>query len=130
MSWVNLVSWIKIVSKSSFEKNWILWDNSDETSQVVEVDFRNIYSIDGNFSREKLNNSTNRDTDCALSRSSSSNNTNFLLWIDSEGEFIKYNLSVWSVFQINVLELDQTLFWPFWSIVNFPLGIILLNNFS
>ena len=64
--WINQISWIKIISQSSFEENWILWDNCDSASQEVQVKFRNINSIDKYFTREEFNNSTNRNTNCTL----------------------------------------------------------------
>lgn len=82
--WVNQISWIKIVSQSSFEENWVLRDNCDSASQEVQVKFRNINSINKDFTREELNNSADRNTNGTLTGSCSSNDSNLLSWINIE----------------------------------------------
>lgn len=106
------VFWVQVELERSFEKSWLLRNNGDGLSNLLQVDLANIDSIDLDLAATELNDSGKCECNGTLTSSSPSDNTNLFAAFDFHRELLEHFLSGWSVLELHFFELDGSLAWP------------------
>ena len=68
--------------------------------------------VDDDLSFDDFNDSGERKADCALASTCAANYSDFFSGQGSEAKVVKDYISVWSILQRDILELNLTLRWP------------------
>lgn len=76
-----------------------------------------VNTIDKDLSLEDFHNSGDGEADRTLSSASPADHTDFLSWVDSECQAVENSLSFWSILEMDILKLNDTVFWPSGSIL-------------
>lgn len=108
----SLVLWVQVEPECALEKSWLLRNDGDGLAHLLKIDLIDVNSINLNLAAADLNDSCQSKSDCALSSSCSSDNSDLLASLDSKRELSKYQLGGWSVLELNIFELDLALGWP------------------
>ena len=109
------------------EQSRLLRDHCDLSSERSQLNLGSVVATNVNGSILDLNHATKCKTKCGLAGTCSTNHTNLFTCLDFEVQTLEYNVSVRSVPELNVLELDGSLFGP--RLVNgFALVELLLRS--
>ena len=109
---MELLQRVQVVSESSFEKSGVLRDDRDALSQSVESDLRDVHSVNEDLSFHGLDQSKQRQTDCALACSCSSHDSHLLSRFDGETESLQHHFGVVPVPEPIIFVLDRRMSGP------------------
>ena len=87
-----------------------MWDHGHGASESIQVQVADVFSIDKDlaFALLKLYNPGQSHGDGGLACTSSANNSDLLSWSHLECQVVQNSVSVWSILEVDILELNLT----------------------